>query len=60
MAISWLISFAYIKYKEKTLVYIVNIKDDFIYNKTLNKIIESNRISKNEKEFIKSLKKKMA
>ena len=58
MAISWLMSVAYIKKKKKTLVYIVNIKDDFAYNKTLSKIIESNRISKEEKEFIKSLKKK--
>ena len=58
MGIAWLMSVAYIKYKEKTLVYIVNLKDDFIYNKTLSKIIESNRISKEEKEFIKSLKKK--
>lgn len=58
MGISWLISVSYIKYKEKTLVYLVNIKDDFIYNKTLSKIIESRRIDVKEKEFIKSLKRK--
>lgn len=57
MGISWLISIAYIKYKEKTLLYLVNIKDDFIYNKTLSKIIDSKRISKEEKLFIKSLKR---
>ena len=57
MAIAWLMSTAYIKYKEKTLVYLVNIKDDFIYNKCLSKIIDSKRISKSEKMFIKSLKR---
>ena len=58
MAIAWLMSVSYIKYKEKTLVYLVNIKNDFIYNKTLSKIIESNRVNKNEKEFIRGLKRK--
>ena len=57
MAIAWFMSSAYIKYKEKTLVYLVNIKDDFIYNKTLSKITDSTRISKEEKKFIKSLKR---
>ena len=57
MGISWLLSISYIKYKEKTLVYLVNLKDDFTYNKTLTKIIESRRISENEKKFIKSLKR---
>ena len=57
MGVSWLISTSYIKYKEKTLVYLVNIKDDFIYNKSLSKIIDSKRISKEEKTFIKSLKR---
>ncbi len=57
MAVSWLLSIAYIKYKEKTLVYLVNLKDDFVYNKTLSKIIESRRIGVDEKKFIKSLKR---
>lgn len=58
MAIAWLMSISYIKYKEKTLIYLVNIKDNFIYNKTLSKIIDSKRISDDEKKFIKSLKRK--
>ena len=57
MAISWLLSIAYIKYKERTLVYLVNIKDDFIYNEAINKIIESRRINDEEKRFIKGLKR---
>ena len=58
MGISWLMSVSYINYKEKTLVYLVNIKDDFIYNKTLSKIIDSRRIDMKEKDFIRSLKRK--
>lgn len=58
MAIAWLISNSYIKYKEKTLIYIISIQDSFTYHKTLSKIIDSRRISKEEKEFIKSLRKK--
>jgi len=57
MAISWLMSTAYIKYKEKTLVYLVNLENDFVYNKTLSKIIESRKVDENEKKFIKSLKR---
>ena len=57
MAIAWLMSISYIKYKEKTLIYLVNIEDNFIYNKTLSKIVDSKRISEEEKEFIKSLKR---
>ncbi|MBQ8472736.1 MAG: DNA alkylation repair protein [Bacilli bacterium] len=57
MAIAWLMSISYIKYKEKTLIYLVNIEDNFIYNKTLSKIVDSKRISEEEKKFIKSLKR---
>ena len=58
MAIAWLMSISYIKYKEKTLIYLVNIQDDFIYNKTISKIIDSRLINKDEKDFLKTLKRK--
>ena len=58
MAIAWLMSISYIKYKEKTLIYLVNLEDNFTYNKTLSKIVDSKRISDKEKKFIKSLKRK--
>ena len=58
MAIAWLLSISYIKYKETTLIYIVNLKNNFVYNKTLTKITESRRISEDEKNFIKSLKRR--
>ena len=51
-------SISYIKYKEKTLIYLVNIQDDFIYNKTISKIIDSRLINKDEKDFLKTLKRK--
>lgn len=59
MAIAWLLSVGYIKQKEKTLDYLKNNQlDNFTHNKTLQKIVESYRVSKDEKEYIKTLKRK--
>lgn len=59
MAIAWLISVSYIKQKERTLKYLSNNNlDDFTYNKALQKIIESYRVSKKEKENIIAMKRK--
>ena len=59
MAIAWLLSIGYIKQKEKTLEYLINNNlDDFTYNKALQKIIESYRVSKDEKEIIRNMKRK--
>lgn len=59
MAKAWLISTAYIKYKEETLKYLKTCKlDDFTYNKSLQKIVESYRVSAEEKEHIKTLKRR--
>ena len=58
MAIAWLISFCYIKQKAKTKDYLLRTKiDNSVYNKALQKTIESNRITKEEKEVLKSMKK---
>lgn len=58
MAIAWLVSICYIKQKEKTIYYLQNCKlDNWTYNKTLQKIIESNRIEKIEKEQVRKMKK---
>lgn len=60
MAIAWLLSVSYIKQKEKTLEYLKNNKlSNFTHNKAIQKIIESYRVSKEEKEFIKTLKRKV-
>lgn len=58
MAIAWALSICYIKFEEKTLNYLLNSNmDKFIFNKTIQKIIESNRISKETKSNLKLLKK---
>ena len=59
MSIAWLISICFIKYKNKTLNYLNNNKlNTFTYNKALQKIIESNQVSKEDKKVIKDMKLK--
>lgn len=58
MAIAWAISVAFIKYEEETRKFLSsNSLDDFTYNKALQKIIESNRVSKEVKEEIRKMKR---
>jgi len=58
MAIAWLISFAYIKQKEKTEKYLLkNDLDKFTQNKSIQKICESYRVSNEDKEKLRKLKK---
>lgn len=60
MAIAWAVSMYYVKYKEKTMKYLLNNQlDDFTYNKALQKIIESRQIDKEEKNRIRSMKRKI-
>lgn len=59
MAVAWAISFAYIHFPEKTLEFLKNNNlDKFTYNKSLQKIIESNRVSKDDKNLMRSMKVK--
>lgn len=59
MAVAWAISICYIKYPGITEQYLhKNRLDDFTYNKTLQKIIESRCARKEEKEMIKKMKRK--
>ena len=59
MSIAWLISVYYVKYKDKTLTFLKNNKlDDWTYNKAIQKIIESARVSKEDKEMLKGMKRK--
>ncbi len=59
MAIAWLVSVAYVKCKEDTCKYLeCNQLDDVTYRMSLQKIIESNRVSKEEKEIMRQKKKK--
>lgn len=58
MSVSWLLSMCYVKYKNETMNYLKSNKlDDFTYNKALQKIIESKRITKEEKDIIRKMKR---
>lgn len=58
MAVAWAISIAYIKFPNETMKLLKDNKlDDFTYNKSLQKIIESYRVSKEDKLKIKAMKR---
>lgn len=59
MAVAWTISICFIKFPAKTLFYLQhNTLDDFTYNKSLQKIIESLRVSPETKAMIRTMKRK--
>lgn len=59
MAVAWAISICYVKLPEPTMKYLrKNTLDDFTYNKSLQKIIESYRVDTKAKEIIRSMKRK--
>lgn len=59
MAVAWAVSVCYIKFPEKTMLYLKNNSlDDFTYNKSLQKITESFRIDAETKSIIRSMKRK--
>lgn len=61
MAIAWAVSICYIKFPNETLKYLQNSTlDDFCHNKSISKIIESYRVSKEEKDVLKLLKRPAA
>lgn len=58
MANAWAISICLIKYYNKTLDFLNTTKiDDFTYNKGIQKAIESYRITDEQKEYLRTLKK---
>lgn len=58
MAVAWALSVCYVQFPEKTLACMREGQfDDFTYNKALQKITESFRVDKEEKTFIRSLKR---
>lgn len=57
MGIAWLISTCYVKFKRETLEYLNhNNLDNFTYNKAIQKIIESKRVSDEEKNNLRKIK----
>lgn len=59
MAVAWAVSVCYVKFPQKTMDYLKkNHLDDFTYNKALQKIVESYRVSAEDKEIIRGMKRK--
>ena len=59
MGVAWAISYCYIFYPELTLSYLKsNNLDDFTYNKSLQKIVESYRVDELAKGLIRKMKRK--
>lgn len=59
MAKAWLLSTLFVKYREEGLAYLRQSRlDDFTYNKSLQKILESRRMLPEDKDLIRSLKRK--
>lgn len=58
MAVAWALSVCYVRFPEETAAFFLNnALDDFTQNKAIQKCRESCRISKDEKEFLKGLKR---
>lgn len=59
MAVAWAVSVCYVKFPEKTEDFLLkNTLDDFTHNKAIQKIRESCRVSKEEKERLNQWKRK--
>lgn len=58
MVKAWLISVCFVKFRDKTLKFILdNSLDKFTHNKSIQKIIDSYRVSKDDKLYLKTLKR---
>lgn len=59
MAVAWALSVCYVKFPDKTMTYLKdNHLEDFTYNKALQKIVESNRATLQQKMVIRQMKRK--
>lgn len=60
MAVAWALSVCYVKFPGPTLQLLrANRLDDFTYHKALQKIIESYRVSREDKEMIRGMRRKV-
>ena len=58
MAVAWAVSSCFVKYPERTAAYLRRCRlDDWTYNKSLQKIVESRRVDRRTKETIRSMKR---
>ncbi len=59
MAVAWCLQACFVNFPAETMPYLGDNKlDDFTYNKTLQKITESQKVDKTTKEMIRSMKRK--
>ena len=59
MGLAWLLSECFIKFRDYTLTRFTNLKiDNFSYNKAISKICDSYRVSKEDKDYLKTLRRK--
>lgn len=59
MAAAWAISVFYVRFPEAVMAFLQQARlDDFTYNKTLQKIIESRQVSKEVKDVMRRMKRK--
>lgn len=58
MAVAWVVSVCFVKFPEETKEFLLyNHMDDFTHNKSIQKICESYRVSREDKEWVKTLKR---
>ena len=60
MGVAWAIATAFAKQREKTFDYIKegnNTLDDFTYNKAIQKMLESFRVSDTDKAMLRKMKR---
>ena len=61
MAVAWAVATAWVKQREKTYAYMQtgnNTLDDWTYNKAIQKMLESYRVSDEDKEVLRKMKRK--
>lgn len=59
MGRAWLIATAYAKYPEKTKQFLLSADlDDAVFNMSIQKCVESNRVVKEEKDYLRTLKRR--
>jgi len=57
MAAAWAMSVCFVKYRDKTLQTLLSLKDPFTKKKAIQKIRESYRVSREDKEMLKAYQK---
>lgn len=59
MGVAWALSVCYVKFPDKTMEYLErSTHSDFVYNKALQKIIESNRVDATAKDIVRAMKRR--